>query len=667
MGVASFVADAIVTIDGYDYRLLRKVSETLWQLEHTRTRRIYEYEEKQLLTLYIEGKLTFANSTARPVQHHHRDITQEQLEIAKVRLQYVVGASDVPNARAARESAIRDVWNEIKQPTQPPGYSTVYRWKKRYSAAGNDIGALVDNSHLKGNRDSRYPDEVVRICTDSVQRVYMTRERRTVQDTFDDARIRIIQENKQRPPDLALPIPGRRLIRRLINDVPAIDVCSARKGRDAALREFRSVGRPRVPDGPLERAEIDHTELDIFVIDDTCGLPIGRPHLTACIDKYTRCILGIYVGFVPPSYESVAKCLKHAFLPKINLRDEYPGINSEWPAYGVMSNLFLDNAFEFHGIALQRACLTLGITMHFSPRRQPWYKGTIERFFKTVNDSLSHSLPGTSFGNVLERGDYRSADESAIRLSTFNFLIRKWVVDIYHQQPHRALQTTPAKMWTSSIKERDIGLPANPAEFDIIMGKPEQRVLTHKGIELYGLHYNCDELQALRKRKGVRLTVDLRVDVDDIGQIFVLSPPPACPIVVPALNIEYARGISKWQHQQFRDAARNKQGDDDPSAWLQAKAELAQKIQEELADRRKTSRKRTARHLENLRLPEGTASNAADGSELNEDLSPAVRTQPDIDESILSDVTSDLTGMVKKRFTAIIEEQPRHERSSQIG
>src|SRR6266849_4687964 len=137
MGVASFVADAIVTIDLSDYRLLRKVSDTLWQLEHTRTLRLHEYEEKQLLALFAGGRLTFASSTAPFAQHHHRDVTQEQLAIAKLRLKYGVWASDVPSTRAALEPAILDVWNEIKQPAQPPGYTTVIRWKKRYSAAGN--------------------------------------------------------------------------------------------------------------------------------------------------------------------------------------------------------------------------------------------------------------------------------------------------------------------------------------------------------------------------------------------------------------------------------------------------------------------------------------------------------------------------------------------------
>jgi hypothetical protein len=32
----------------------------------------------------------------------------------------------------------------------------------------------------------------------------------------------------------------------------------------------------------LERVEIDHTKLDLFVVDQKTNLPIGRPWLTAC-------------------------------------------------------------------------------------------------------------------------------------------------------------------------------------------------------------------------------------------------------------------------------------------------------------------------------------------------------------------------------------------------
>ena len=85
---------------------------------------------------------------------------------------------------------------------------------------------------------------------------------------------------------MALPIPGRRFIKRLIDQIPAFDKYLARYGHDAALRRFRSVNGHRVIEAPLERAEIDHSILDLFVIDEHTSVSLRRPSITACIDVY---------------------------------------------------------------------------------------------------------------------------------------------------------------------------------------------------------------------------------------------------------------------------------------------------------------------------------------------------------------------------------------------
>ena len=64
MGTAAFERDAVLEIDGQKYRMLRKVSNTCWQLEHSRTARISELEQEELLRLYADRKLTFVNSTS---------------------------------------------------------------------------------------------------------------------------------------------------------------------------------------------------------------------------------------------------------------------------------------------------------------------------------------------------------------------------------------------------------------------------------------------------------------------------------------------------------------------------------------------------------------------------------------------------------------------------
>jgi len=62
MGTAAFERDSVVEINSEKYRVLRKVSDTCWQLEHTKTARISELEPEQLLKMYADRKLRFANA-----------------------------------------------------------------------------------------------------------------------------------------------------------------------------------------------------------------------------------------------------------------------------------------------------------------------------------------------------------------------------------------------------------------------------------------------------------------------------------------------------------------------------------------------------------------------------------------------------------------------------
>lgn len=597
MGAASFQRGMVVRIDGSDYRLLRQVSN-FWQLENIKTGRIVEHECRELLQLLVDSKLVFVIAETVHSPTPVVEIPKERLEIAKVRLMYVRAVLGLAKSRKTMEPVIVETWDKCKQPGRRPGWITVYRWAKRYLEALHDIRALVDSSCKKGNRTSRFPREVTEICKEAIEKVFMTPERPTVEDTLNYALLRVREENQQRPTDLALPLPTRRLIRRLIGDVSEFDKCAARYGRDEAVRRFRSVTGYHATAAPLERAQIDHTILDFFVVDDRTCLPLGRPYLTACEDDFSRCILGVYIGFVPPSCLSISRCLKDAFLPKLRLKDEYPSLRHDWTAYGVMRELVLDNGLEFHSNALEQMCLSLGIVMTYCPPRQAWFKGKIERFFKTVNDDLSHKIPGTSFSNIFERGDYKPREHAVVRLSTLDMIVRKWVCDVYHQRSHSVLHMSPAQRWTSSILPEDIHVPFNVAELDLIMGRPYTRTLSHKGIELDGLFYNSPELSDLRCRGGATLKVDIRVDEGDMGHIFVMVPDSRRALTVPALHVEYANGMSRWQHGVFRQRARETERQSNPLGWMEAKEEIAALIEQELIIRRKTSSKRVGRYLE---------------------------------------------------------------------
>lgn len=376
------------------------------------------------------------------------------------------------------KTAIQEVWKKLNKDREPsevttvPNWTSVARWKKKYLANGKDAYILLEQHHQKGNRTNRYDNDVMDIVSDCIGQIYMRRERGTIEETTEEAVVRVTKENNQRLKHDHLPLPTRRLVRRLIDLIPAFDRCAARYGRIAAVRIYRSKLKHIVTKKPLETAEIDHTRLDLFVIDDDSHIPLGRPWLTICIDNHTRCILGIYIGFEPPSGLTVGKCLKHAFLPKTNLHKEYPGIRHTWDAHGVMEQLVVDNGLEFHGISLEKACFAFGVEIIYTPRKTPWFKGKIERFNRTLNESVSHGISGTTFSNIFEKDDYDPAKHAVVTLSALRHILHKWIADCYHQKPHRSLdEHTPAAVWSSSINPEDIALAHDPAELDMLLGK----------------------------------------------------------------------------------------------------------------------------------------------------------------------------------------------------
>nr|WP_255539852.1 DDE-type integrase/transposase/recombinase [Polynucleobacter sp. 78F-HAINBA] len=394
---------------------------------------------------------------------------------------------------------------------------------------------------------------------------------------------------------MVLPIPELRLIRRLIDTIPAFDRSLARDGREAANKKYRSVLSHRITQAPLERAEIDHTQLDLMVVDGN-GFPRGRPWLTVCLDDYSRSILGIVIGFEPPSFRTVAQCLKSAILPKVGLRSEFPEILNDWHSHGVMRELVVDNGVEFHSASLENACYALGIEIHYSARKTPWFKGKIERFLGTLNSQVAHGNPGTTFSNIFEKDDYDPVKHAVVRFETLKLVINKWVADVYHQETHRTLGASPSLVWVNSIDSSDILLPDNITQLDALLGHTEKRVLTHKGIEFSGLLYNSSELTGLRRRLGDKLKVDIRVDESNLGSIVVLSPDKKQMFIVPALQGEYANGLSTFQHRMCKKYAWRNFGKNDDSSYLEAKLVIAEIIEGESKSGRKKQRAKVARY-----------------------------------------------------------------------
>lgn len=219
--------------------------------------------------------------------------------------------------------------------------------------------------------------------------------------------------------------------------------------------KYTFVGMPGHVDvsAPLERVEIDHTPLDMMVrSDDPLCEYVGRPWLTVAVDVYTRCVLGIHIGFEPPSVLSVALCLTHAVLPKSPAAEF--GVPLDWPMHGLPKMIMVDNGRDFTSEAFRRGCEEYGIVLAYRPVGSPHYGGMIERLIGTMVGQC-HLLPGTTKNSVKAKGDYDSAKHAVMTLSE----VRRWFVEQllgrYHLREHRMLRIPPREAWRRATEQSD--------------------------------------------------------------------------------------------------------------------------------------------------------------------------------------------------------------------
>jgi putative transposase len=593
---------AKLQIDGKNYVVDRELDGDEWQLEDMVSRRIHTYTLIQLRILLEEQRLTFLRAIPLPGNGSaviKFEIDEALREEAKVRRMYVKAVEGLALTSPLYKDVIARLWNQKKVPVRCPHPVTVHHWRNRYQSADGNIAALVTQTHRKGNRKARYPEECEVLMQQAIDEVYLTRQQRTVKATWERAAYLLIKENKLRPAIDQLPLPSWRAIKNRIEAIPAYDREVARKGRDSARNTFRSsMGHFDVA-RPLSLAEIDHTLLDIVVTDDKTGHTLGRPYMTICVDVYSRAVLGLHIGFNPPSFLTVASCLRHAVLPKERLRDLYPDIRNSWFSHGVMDVISVDNGPEFHSDSFEQACFALNIDINYAPRKTGYAKPIVERIIGHINQGLIHSMPGTTFSNIAQKGDYNPVKNATVRIGKLRQIISYWICDVYHREIHRTLRTTPYDAWTRNISTVDINYPDSSIELNAVLGWRLKRQLTHKGIEYMGLFYNSTELSNLRRRLGAELTVEVRIDQDNIGCLIVISPKSGQPIVVPALRSEYAEGMCLYQHKVCRKYARRYLGGEEIEQLIVAKQKIFEYIEEERAVKKRINRTRVkeARYL----------------------------------------------------------------------
>ena len=310
-------------------------------------------------------------------------------------------------------------------------------------------------------------------------------------------------------------------IRDRVAAIDPAELVAAREGPKAARSRYHPVPGIYRIERAFEVVQIDHTLVDVIVVDRAHRQPLQRPWVTLAIDVASRMVAGFYLTLEPPSALSVSLAIQHLVQPKLDWLDGL-GIDARWPAAGLPETIHVDNAKEFRSKAMKRGAEEHGISLQYRPIGAPHYGGHIERLIGTMMGAV-HLLPGSTFSSIKDRGDYDSAANSAMTLDE----LERWLaleITRYHAERHRSLGIPPLAAWHDAYGRRETSLrqPHDPEEFRIDFLPSAERMVRRDGIHLFGLRYWDDilSLWAGRQDRQLRVSYDPR----DLSTVFVRSP-----------------------------------------------------------------------------------------------------------------------------------------------
>jgi transposase InsO family protein len=313
-------------------------------------------------------------------------------------------------------------------------------------------------------------------------------------------------------------IPSYKTFVAMINRRPRYEQTSKRAGSRMAYAHEPmywelSHTLPRHGDRPFEVAHLDHTELDVQLIDSQTGHCFGRPWATLLTDAFSRRILAVYLTFDEPSYRSCMMTLREC----VSRYRRLP------------QTIIVDWGPEFESMYFETLLARYECSKATRPKAKPRFGSVIERLFGTTNTQFVHNLAGNTQMMKHVRQVTQSVDPRRHATWTLGSLysrLREWAYEVYDTREHPALGQTPQEAFQAGLARsgmrghREIEytdefvlltLPTTPKE--------TAKVQPNRGVRIKYLYYWARG-DAFRDAEVEKTQVAVRYDPYDVGHAY---------------------------------------------------------------------------------------------------------------------------------------------------
>lgn len=472
-----------------------------------------------------------------------------------------------PSASGSKES--RPSGGEEIVFRRPPSEYKLQRKTKLYIAANRNPLALVDHYNNCGRRESPVDPEVLAIMPMYVA-AYADERRPSKAKVYSDFLTGINNLNIERANERKRPlIPcSEKTFRKAINKLDRFDVLAARKGIEAARREYAIVGPGVEAPYPGALAYIDEGRLPLMTLLKQTGVwtmlspdrqeslkKVGTLWVVPVIDQASRCVLGLSVTRTPNAAAAL-NALHLAVIDKSFLAAA-ASCGAPWPAHTGLEAAATDSGSGFISDEFRLALAGLRAKHLIGPAKHPQFRGTMERLFGTLHTGFVSNFTGRTFHNVVEKGDYDAEARASLDDDELPLALVRFIVDIYHHTPHEGLKgETPMNAWKRLVSTVGMPPPPNPNAVRVIFGIRLKRKPDARGIQVLGNHYQSDALQKWRRVNGDGV-LQVSLDQFDLGMVSVKFGEDW--VAVPAMD-ETLTGVPLTLHVQALATLRKKFG-----------------------------------------------------------------------------------------------------------